>query len=71
MREIVFAFTHETPDREALIVHPNGYGCDICWPITTEAEAYKLAKRVGVFGFWRLKSRKPRPHLAALQRSEG
>lgn len=59
VRECVFAFTVPQPDREAIIVHGNGYGCDICWPISTEVAAYKLAKDVGAFGFWRLKSRKP------------
>lgn len=56
-RDTVFAFTIPTPDREAVVVHPSGYGCDICWPISTEAQAYKNAKMVGAFGFWRLKAR--------------
>jgi hypothetical protein len=56
--ECIFAFTEPQPEREAIIVYSDA-DLDICMPITTEAEAYKLAKQVGAFGFWRLKSRKP------------
>jgi hypothetical protein len=52
---MVFAFTVPKPEAEAVIVYQ-----DVSWPIQTEAKAYKLAKRVGVPGFWRLKHREAR-----------
>jgi hypothetical protein len=53
MPQMVFAYLEPKPETEALIVHN-----DICWPISTEANAYTLAKKVGAPGFWRLKSRR-------------
>lgn len=57
---MVFAFTIARPDAEAVIA-ATIEGVDISWPISTEAQAFKLAKRIGAFGFWRLKERKPAP----------
>jgi hypothetical protein len=54
---MVFAFTIPKTECEAIIVYGEGFSRDISWPIRTEAEAYKLAKDVGVPGFWRLKHR--------------
>jgi hypothetical protein len=50
---LVFALKVPTPEREAVLEHKG-----VCWPITTEATAYDLAKRTGAFGFWRLKERR-------------
>ena len=48
----ILAFTVPKPDAEAVIVYQG-----VSWPIASEGLAYQLAKKCGLPGFWRLKSR--------------
>ena len=52
----IFAFTVPNPEAEAVIIFEG-----VSWPIRTEQKAYELAKKCGLPGFWRLKSRKVKP----------
>lgn len=60
MSDAPFALTIETPLHEAVVVYEMSPGQFFSFPVSTEADAYRLCKECGIFGFWRLKSRRPR-----------